>query len=77
MKRIIPYIVVNVAVVSFAFGQYGIQKELADSRSEQEVRQAIEKYGPGRARCPGERRKRVCPWIFPYQVISPLPLISR
>jgi len=44
MERIIPYIVVNVAVVSFAFGQYGIQKELADSSSEQEVKQTIEKY---------------------------------
>jgi ketosteroid isomerase-like protein len=44
MKRFIPYIVTNVALVSFAFGQSAIQKESADSKSEQEVRQAIEKY---------------------------------
>ena len=44
MKRIIPYIVVNAALLSFAFGQSVTQKESADSRSEQEVRQAIEKY---------------------------------
>jgi ketosteroid isomerase-like protein len=44
MKRIIPYIVINVALLSFAFGQSVIQKESAGSSSEQEVRQAIEKY---------------------------------
>ena len=44
MKHIIPYIVVNAALLSFAFGQSVTQKESADSRSEQEVRQAIEKY---------------------------------
>ena len=44
MKRIIPYIVINVALVSFAYGQRVIQEESADSSSEQEVRQMIEKY---------------------------------
>ena len=47
MKRIIPYMVINVALVSFAFGQSVIKKKPADSSStssEQEVRQAIEKY---------------------------------
>ena len=44
MKRIIPYIVINIALASFAFGQSKIQKESADSSNEQEVRQAIEKY---------------------------------
>jgi ketosteroid isomerase-like protein len=44
MKRIIPFIVINIALASFAFGQSKIQKESADSNNEQEVRQAIEKY---------------------------------
>ena len=44
MKCLIPFIVVNIALVSFAFGQSVTQKESADSSSEQEVRQAIEKY---------------------------------
>ena len=44
MKHIIPYIVINVALQSLAFGQSVIQREPADSRSEQEVRQTIEKY---------------------------------
>ena len=44
MKRIIPYTVITVALVSFTFGQSVIQKESTDSSSEQEVRQAIEKY---------------------------------
>ena len=44
MKHIIPYIVINVALVSFAFGQSVIQKESADRGNEQEVRQTIEKY---------------------------------
>jgi ketosteroid isomerase-like protein len=44
MKRIIPSTVITVALVSFTFGQSVIQKESADSSSEQEVRQAIEKY---------------------------------
>jgi ketosteroid isomerase-like protein len=44
MKRIIPYIVINIALASFAFGQSKIQNKSADSSNEQEVRQAIEKY---------------------------------
>ena len=44
MKRIIPYIVINIALASFAFGQSKIQKESAAGSNEQEVRQAIEKY---------------------------------
>ena len=44
MKHIIPCIIINVALLSFAFGQSVTQKESTDSRSEQEVRQAIEKY---------------------------------
>jgi ketosteroid isomerase-like protein len=44
MKGIIPSIIITVALVSFAFGQSVTQKESADSKSEQEVRQAIEKY---------------------------------
>jgi ketosteroid isomerase-like protein len=44
MKRIISYLVITVAVASFAFGQSVTPKESADSSSEQEVRQTIEKY---------------------------------
>jgi ketosteroid isomerase-like protein len=43
MKRIIPFIV-NAALVSLAFGQSKIQKESAAGSSQQEVREAIEKY---------------------------------
>jgi Domain of unknown function (DUF4440) len=44
MKRIISYLVITVAVASFAFGQSVTPNESADSSSEQEVRQTIEKY---------------------------------
>jgi len=44
MKRIIPYTVINVALLSFAFGQSAIAQESGSGTSEQEVRQAIEKY---------------------------------
>jgi ketosteroid isomerase-like protein len=44
MKRIIPFIVITFALLSFAFGQSLTQKESEDGRSEQEVRQTIEKY---------------------------------
>src|SRR4029450_8309733 len=44
MKRIISYLVITVALASFAFGQSVTPKESADSSSEQEVRQTIEKY---------------------------------
>jgi ketosteroid isomerase-like protein len=42
MKRIIPYIAVIGALLSFAFGQ--AQQESTDSKSQQEVKQMIEKY---------------------------------
>ncbi len=42
MKRIIPYMAITGALLSFAFGQ--AQQELTDSKSEQEVKQMIEKY---------------------------------
>src|SRR4029450_8315987 len=42
MKRIIPYIAVTGALLSFAFGQ--TKQESTDSKSEQEVKQMIEKY---------------------------------
>ena len=44
MKRIIPYTLINVALLSFAFGQSPIPQESRSSTSEHEVRQAIEKY---------------------------------
>jgi ketosteroid isomerase-like protein len=44
MKRIIPYIVITVVLLSFAFGQSTAQQESANSKSEQEVRRMIEKY---------------------------------
>ncbi len=44
MKRIIPHTVINIALLSFAFGQSAIAQESGSSTSEQEVRQAIEKY---------------------------------
>ena len=44
MKRIIPHTVISVALLSFAFGQSAIAQESGSSTSEQEVRQAIEKY---------------------------------
>lgn len=42
MKRIIPYIAITTALFSFAIGQ--AQQEPTDKKSEQEVRQMIEKY---------------------------------
>ncbi|HME87950.1 MAG TPA: nuclear transport factor 2 family protein [Chthoniobacterales bacterium] len=42
MKRIIQYVVINVAFLSFGFGQ--VQQESTSSSSEQEVKQMIEKY---------------------------------
>src|SRR4029453_9994518 len=42
MKRIIPYIAVTGALLSFAFGQ--TKQESTDNKSEQEVKQMIEKY---------------------------------
>ena len=42
MKRIIPYIAITGALLSFAFGQ--AQQESADSKPEQEVEKMIEKH---------------------------------
>jgi len=44
MKHIILHTAITIVLVSFALGQSVSQKGLADSSSEQEVRQAIEKY---------------------------------
>src|SRR5215471_9100316 len=44
MKRIFPYIAVTVALLSFAFMASATQPELGNSKSEQEVREMIEKY---------------------------------
>ena len=44
MKRCIPHLAITVALLSFAFGQSATQQESQNTKSEQEVRQAIEKY---------------------------------
>jgi ketosteroid isomerase-like protein len=44
MKRVMPHIVITIALLSFAFGQSATQKESPVNSSEQEVRQMIEKY---------------------------------
>jgi ketosteroid isomerase-like protein len=44
MKRCIPHLAITMALLSFAFGQSASQQESQNSKSEQEVRQAIEKY---------------------------------
>jgi len=44
MKRIFPYIAVTVALLSFAFTASATQPEPGNSKSEQEVREMIEKY---------------------------------
>ena len=44
MKRCIPHLAITMALLSFAFGQSATQKESQNSKSEQEVRQMIEKY---------------------------------
>jgi ketosteroid isomerase-like protein len=44
MKRCIPHIAISIALLSFAFGQSATQQESENSKSEQEVRQMIEKY---------------------------------
>jgi ketosteroid isomerase-like protein len=44
MKRCILHLAISVALVSFAFGQSATQPESENSKSEQEVRQTIEKY---------------------------------
>jgi ketosteroid isomerase-like protein len=44
MKRCIPHFAVTIVLLSFAFGQSVPQQESQNSKSEQEVRQMIEKY---------------------------------
>jgi ketosteroid isomerase-like protein len=44
MKRCISYLALSMALLSFAFGQSATQPDSENSKSEQEVRQAIEKY---------------------------------
>ena len=44
MKRFIPHFAITMALLSFAFGQSPTQQESENSKSEQEVRQTIEKY---------------------------------
>ncbi len=44
MKRCIPHLAITMALLSFAFGQSATQQESQNTKSEQEVRQAIEKY---------------------------------
>jgi ketosteroid isomerase-like protein len=44
MKRFISYVAINMALLSLAFGQSPSAQHPANSASEQEVRQMIEKY---------------------------------
>jgi ketosteroid isomerase-like protein len=44
MNRSIPHVAISMALLSFAFGQAATQADSENSKSEQEVRQAIEKY---------------------------------
>jgi len=44
MKRFISHLAINIALVSFAIGQSPTAQQPANSTSEQEVRQMIEKY---------------------------------
>lgn len=44
MKRCISYLAISMALPSFAFGQSATPPDSENSKSEQEVRQAIEKY---------------------------------
>jgi ketosteroid isomerase-like protein len=44
MKRCIPHFAITIALLSFAFGQSPTHQESQNSKSEQEVRQMIEKY---------------------------------
>jgi ketosteroid isomerase-like protein len=44
MKRCIPHLVITMALLSFAFGQSATKQESQNTKSEQEVRQMIEKY---------------------------------
>jgi ketosteroid isomerase-like protein len=44
MKRLILHLAINIALLSFAFGQSPITQQAANSMTEQEVRQMIEKH---------------------------------
>ena len=44
MKRFISHLAINITLVSFAFGQSPTAQQPANSASEQEIRQMIEKY---------------------------------
>jgi len=44
MKRCIPHFAITMALLSFAFGQSATKQASQTNESEQEVRQAIEKY---------------------------------
>jgi ketosteroid isomerase-like protein len=44
MKRFISHLAINMALLSFAFGQSPTAQQPANSTSEQEIRQMIEKY---------------------------------
>ena len=44
MNRFIPHLAISMALLSFTFGQAATQADSENSKSEQEVRQAIEKY---------------------------------
>ena len=44
MKRCIPHVAITMALLSFAFGQSATPPDSENSKSEQEVRQTIEKY---------------------------------
>jgi ketosteroid isomerase-like protein len=44
MKRFISHLAINMALLSFAFGQSPTAQQPANSTSEQEIRQLVEKY---------------------------------
>jgi hypothetical protein len=44
MKRCIPHFAITMTLLSFAFGQSATNQASQTNESEQEVRQAIEKY---------------------------------
>ena len=44
MKRFISYLAINITLVSLAIGQSPTAQQPANSASEQEIRQMIEKY---------------------------------
>jgi ketosteroid isomerase-like protein len=44
MKRFISHLAINMALLSFAFGQSPTAQQPANSTSEQEIRQMVEKY---------------------------------